>query len=249
MKSVTDWSKQIVTHAREGGPEHPAYPSIEVQKIPSNLFGEEAMLAAAPFYRILSEEAELGPKTKVLDFGCGWGRISRFLLRTVKEQNISGVDVEPRTLQAARTAMPLATFTQIAPGDRLPFDDNSFDVAFSNSVFSHLSEASHRLYMAELARCLKSKGVLLISFLDKDNLERVVATPEGWLGKFIGDLDQAAKTMAEGGFFYKFSNRIENYGIAFASENWVGDNLPKSLRIEKFRKDYVQSLFVAVKSE
>ena len=244
-KSTERWCARIINHAAGNIDKGlPDYPPVDIQTIPSNLSGEKAMEAAAIFYRILDEETNLGPKARILDFGCGWGRIARFLMRTASEKNICGVDVEPKTLSYAQQAMPQADFRTIDPNGPLPFEDASIDVAFSNSVFSHLSEKANRFYMAELNRCLKPGGVALISFLDHLHFERVMSgPPDAWLRKFIGDTSPAAeKAMSDVGFFYKYSGRIEDYGIAYASHDWMVEQVPAGLNVEKFRTDYVHTL-------
>ena len=246
--SVESWCKKLIDHA-EGfdDPDLPPLPAKTIQKIPSNTEGAKAMELGAAFYRILNNQCELGPKTRVLDFGCGWGRISRFLVRTIREENIFGVDVENSTVMAAEKSMPSATFKCVAPGEVLPFEENSFDVVFSNSVFSHLSEASYLHYINEITRCLKPGGKLLASFLDSAHLDRWVAREDSWLETIIGPGKDAIEQMKKTGFVYGHSHRIEDYGMTFISEEWIIKHLPEQLTFSSFVDNYVHNLLLAKK--
>jgi hypothetical protein len=55
--------------------------------------------------------------------------------------------------QDFQAAFPQVAYRQIAPGERLPFDDRSFDIATSNAVLEHVgSEGAQAFLVAELAR-------------------------------------------------------------------------------------------------
>ena len=79
--SIEVWCKNLIDHA--GGLydlDLPELPAEEIQKLPSNTSGVQAMEQGTAFYRILSSQVELKPDMRILDYGCGWGRMSRFLL-------------------------------------------------------------------------------------------------------------------------------------------------------------------------
>ena len=165
----------------------------------------------------------------------------------MREENVFGVDVEERTVSPAQKAMPKATFKCMAPGDALPFEDQSFEIVFPNSVFSHLSETSHLHYMSELARCLKSGGELLASFLDSAYLDKWVDRNDPWLEGIIGAGENALEEIKRTGFVYGHSRRIQDYGIAIISEDWIIKKLPGQLKFCSFVDGYVHSLLLAQK--
>jgi hypothetical protein len=58
---------------------------------------------------------------------------------------------------AFKIAFPAATYVQIAPNMRLPFADNSFNIATSNAVLEHVgSFANQLLFVKELCRVAQS---------------------------------------------------------------------------------------------
>ncbi|MGC5052823.1 class I SAM-dependent methyltransferase [Micromonospora sp. DT48] len=65
-----------------------------------------------------------GHGSRILDVGCGAGRVTRAV--TTLGGNITGVDVNGATLNAARASTPLATYVHASMAD-LPFPDGNFD--------------------------------------------------------------------------------------------------------------------------
>ncbi len=102
-------------------------------------------------------------ESTVLDFGCGWGRLTRYLLRDVASGRLYGCDPVEGILEVCRANRIAATFARSAVmPERLPFDEQ-FDLIFAFSVFTHLSEAAHERCLAALHHCLRPDGVLIVT--------------------------------------------------------------------------------------
>ncbi|MCS6850283.1 MAG: methyltransferase domain-containing protein [Gemmataceae bacterium] len=84
--------------------------------------------------RVLSRHlAELVPRgSRVLDVGCGDGRLARALGAQRPDVEVRGVEVRVRTA----TAIPVAAFD----GRRLPYADRSFDAVLLVDVLHHAAE-------------------------------------------------------------------------------------------------------------
>jgi SAM-dependent methyltransferase len=81
------------------------------------------------------------PDSRVLDVGCGG-----LGLRALEpDLDITGVDV------ADRPDYP-GPFVQADAAIQLPFEDNAFDLAYSNSVIEHIDPARRERFAAELRR-------------------------------------------------------------------------------------------------
>ena len=70
---------------------------------------------------------EIKPEEKVLDLGCGYGRMSALF------EHYVGVDFSPDLLEEAGQLYPGKTFI-CANLNKLPFDDKTFDVGFAISM-------------------------------------------------------------------------------------------------------------------
>lgn len=108
------------------------------------------------------------PAGEWLDFGCGCGRVSRALLRlapsapTAPGLRISGVDVDRPAVEWCRRHLP-GSFTVGSALPPLALPDNSFDLVYAVSVFTHLDEPRQDFWLAEIIRLLRPGGLLLAS--------------------------------------------------------------------------------------
>lgn len=107
--------------------------------------------------------AELKPGQKILDIGCGTGR----LCKQVEEKSVDyfGVDISSKEIELARQACPAGDF-QIASMRNLPFEDETFDVIFHIAALHHLVTKQERLEaLAEVYRVLKPGGTFNLTVM------------------------------------------------------------------------------------
>jgi len=120
-----------------------------------------------PYRRILSA-AGITATDRVLDIGCGIANLLIALAeRTAFVEPLVGVDVSPALIEIGRREVEKAGLhgrikLQVAPATRLPFDDQSFDVAFSSHTIKHLDSAALRAALVEAFRVLRPGGRFLI---------------------------------------------------------------------------------------
>ena len=102
-------------------------------------------------------------EARVLDFGCGWGRLTRYLAREVPADRLFGCDPVEAILDVCRANGVTATLAQSAfLPERIPFTER-FDLAFAFSVFTHLSEPAHERCLAALHDALAPGGMLVVT--------------------------------------------------------------------------------------
>jgi SAM-dependent methyltransferase len=131
---------------------------------------------------LLRNVTDLNQASRVLDIGCGCGRLAVHLTRHISEEGrYDGLDIVlpmvewcrenispsfphfhfhharlTNTLYSAEGENP-ATFT-------FPFADASFDIIVATSVFTHLLPPSAHRYASEVARLLKPRGTAVLTF-------------------------------------------------------------------------------------
>lgn len=135
--------------------------------------------------------AGLAPGDRVLDAGCGLGRMARPLADFLDAGSYTGFDVVAadvawcRRRYAARHPRFRFEHLDVANAaynprgkvvaDRLelPFPDGDFDFAIAISLFTHLLPAAARRYLDEIARTLAPGGRLYATFFVLDEAARV----------------------------------------------------------------------------
>jgi SAM-dependent methyltransferase len=151
-------------------------PGLPVQTVQQNWTGstgEATLREGFHFYCLVRElsqryQCRIRPGTRVLDFGCGWGRIIRFFLRDVDYWNLFGCDCYAEALEAAREQDKWCDFRLIKPMPPSPFDSDSFDLIYLYSVFSHLSEEAHLSWLREFYRILNPGGLVFVTTRKRD---------------------------------------------------------------------------------
>lgn len=99
---------------------------------------------------------------EVLDFGCGCGRVDRWLLD--RRVSLTGLDIDPQLIGWCQEHLLGARFEV---GPHLPptrFSDESFDLVVNHSVFTHLDEHRQDLWLQELHRVAVPGGIVVLSF-------------------------------------------------------------------------------------
>jgi SAM-dependent methyltransferase len=123
--------------------------------------GRELAAALVKAFQVHRNPAREYPRW--LDFGCGSGRVARFLRQEPFVCELVGVDVDAGAIDWARRHLRGAEYRWISPQPPMPFPSASFDVVVAVSVFTHLDEAPQLAWLAEIRRLLRPGGLLLSS--------------------------------------------------------------------------------------
>jgi ubiquinone/menaquinone biosynthesis C-methylase UbiE len=97
---------------------------------------------------------------RVLDIGCGSGRLLRKVHATWPEAHLAGVDPAQAMLEVARQLTPEARF-YLGTGEALPLEDASVDLALSTISFHHWQDQAAGV--REAARVVRPGGYFLLA--------------------------------------------------------------------------------------
>ena len=169
--------------------------------------------------RVISE-CGLTAGSEVLDFGSGQGRFAQGLLvRLPRIRRYCGVDAHAPSVEWCRrhvgTRHPAFEFLHLDAynarynpfcngGSRapaLPFEADQFDIAFLNSVFSHMLVNDVRHYSGELFRVLRPGGCMFLTAFLEDDVPPVSVNPAGYLEEFGKSNGPLHRVRYERGFF------------------------------------------------
>ncbi|HVM17815.1 MAG TPA: class I SAM-dependent methyltransferase [Gaiellaceae bacterium] len=102
------------------------------------------------------------PGTRLLDFGCGCGRVTRHWAR-LAGADVHGSDYNARLVRWCAEHLPFARFARNGGDPPLPYPDGRFDLVYAISVFTHLTEPRQDAWLTELRRVLRPGGLLLVT--------------------------------------------------------------------------------------
>lgn len=140
------------------------------------------LLGAGVRNRLLRDFLALAPGDRVIDLGCGSGRLMVWNHDTGAW--MVGVDVAPFFAHEAIEQADLVL------GDlrRLPFPDNSFTKAWSLDVFEHLSREALHGFLQETARVMAPGGAVFVYTHVRKNAP--IARGLRWINRLAGWLER-----------------------------------------------------------
>lgn len=229
----------------------PAFPSVQMQENTTGLSSEAALRQAHAFYSDVEQATRglgrpIDASTRILDFGFGWGRISRTFMEKASVNNLHGLDVDPSFTEMTRSLFGSERFETCAPFPPTRFEDASFDLIVSYSVFSHLSEQACAQWMQEFARLLKPGGIVAWttrhdSFFDFCRWAKEQGgAASGYiqaLGALFPDIDAARARHRAGEFIHATSDGVGGGGprdTSFYGETWIPEKYAREAYGEKF---------------
>ena len=116
-------------------------------------------------------DAAMGKPRRVLDWGCGAGRLARYL---ASECDYTGIDIDAEAVAWCRANIPAGRFLLQGLQARTEFADDTFDAIIGISIFTHLREEDQRAWLKELARIARPGGVVAVSVCGATSLFNAV---------------------------------------------------------------------------
>ena len=147
----------------------PRMASAEVQQSWTGGSGPEMAKASLDFVRILYHQfTSICQRplvhAKVLDYGCGYGRLIRPMYYFTDPRNIWGLDPWEKSIDICKTDGVLGN---LALSDYLPLNlpvgEERFDLIYSFSVFTHTSVKATAHALDALRRCISPGGILVLT--------------------------------------------------------------------------------------
>jgi SAM-dependent methyltransferase len=208
----------------------PAMSGDAVQKNWTGNSGLELLKQTSVFVRTMSYAfSKITGRTlenaKVLDFGCGYGRIARLMYFFTESSNVYGVDPLQESIMLCHDAKLGDNFllSEYLP-ESLPVGSCEFDLIYAFSVFTHLSERATLAALGALRRHISPDGVLVIT----------IRPVEYW--HHDQHTNEAEKRILKeshhlNGFAFNPHNRVDvdgetTYGDTSMTVEWISTNAP-----------------------
>jgi SAM-dependent methyltransferase len=144
--------------------------------------------------------------TRVLDIGCGQGRLAIGLLRVLGDVNYTGVDIHRDSIEWCRRHIEarhpacrffrLDVYNERYNSNGVPLDDTfrfdirdeSTDIIYLYSVFSHTTESDMTRYLHECRRILSGDGSVFFTTFVEEDVPNVTINPAGYRLNISGPL-------------------------------------------------------------
>ena len=125
---------------------------------------------------------------RVLDLGCGGGRMIRHLREYADSGEIWGADVSAEYILWCKQYLgPLFKFATTTTLPHLPFEDRYFDFVYTGSVFTHIDDL-HDSWLLEIRRVLSPGGMFYVTVHDEHTIELLdTVYKNGWFEKYLND--------------------------------------------------------------
>jgi len=162
---------------------------------------------------------DLSNMKRVLDFGCGCGRVLRWFEDQRGSCKFYGTDINEAAIDWCSENLHFAKFSKNNPLPSLPYPNERFDLIYGISVFTHLNEDYQKAWLEELQRIIKPKGVLIL-------------TTHGDHWAYMDLLNEEYEKFRSNGFLYK---RISTTGGV--------DGLPDFYQVAYHSREYVERVW------
>jgi len=129
----------------------------------SDFFRADGLRIFADLASTVERHGGFGRIARMLDWGCGCGRLTAHFLADGRVAEICGTDIDSEATAWCGGAFPQARFQQTGPYPPLPFPDGHFDLVVAYSVFTHLEREVQKAWLSEMRRILSRGGLLLAS--------------------------------------------------------------------------------------
>jgi len=107
----------------------------------------------------------------LIDIGCGYGRYLKSIRKKFDHVQLTGVDISPTQIaEAKRFCNKLDIKFYETDGKRLPFKNNSFDVAFTYGCMIHVPYKWINSFFTDICRVTKRYGLFLESAATQKSL-------------------------------------------------------------------------------
>lgn len=172
------------------------------------------------------EGVKLPKKSRVLDVGCGTGHLTSLIKDLHPHSEVCGTDVSRTAIALGKKKYPQVELHVSDSEKELPFADNSFDLIVSGEHIAHIYNTD--LYISELKRVLKPRGVLILT------------TPNlvSWLNRIL--------VLAGRNPFFSEPLLATTIPILnIAGKSFPDKDLPPSGHVRLFNRDMLTKVFAA----
>ncbi|GAA6171950.1 hypothetical protein NBRC116592_16200 [Colwellia sp. KU-HH00111] len=118
------------------------------------------------FKKLIVDKVANVKGNNLLDVGCGTGTLTKLIAEKSPKHTVIGLDADQTALDISQKKVigkDLNISFRQGFGQKMPFDENSFDIVVSSLFFHHLNSSAKLATLTEIRRILKPDGTLIIA--------------------------------------------------------------------------------------
>ncbi|MEH6594194.1 MAG: class I SAM-dependent methyltransferase [Colwellia polaris] len=118
------------------------------------------------FKKLIVDKVANVKGNNLLDVGCGTGTLTKLIAEKLPKHTVIGLDADQTALDISQKKVigkDLNISFRQGFGQKMPFDENSFDIVVSSLFFHHLNSSAKLATLTEIRRVLKPDGTLIIA--------------------------------------------------------------------------------------
>ena len=209
--------------------------SVPPEHLRKRTHGDECLSSFENIGRVISSDIhssinsiiELGEHCRILDFGCGCGRVIKYFHESSANSRLYGTDIDEDVISWCQHHLShIGEFITNEESPPLPFGDDFFDFVYSISVFTHLPEDMQFAWLEELRRVTKRGGYLLLTTHGEE--------------LFQTTSEEDKRQFREKGFYYSVGSGTEGlpdfYQTSFHTKDYIYSHWSKFFEIKKIIK-------------
>jgi trans-aconitate methyltransferase len=194
------------------------------------MFRAEAQHWCTEFSDLINQHFDDTPIQRLLDWGCGCGRLTASLLLRHPGAEIHGCDIDAEAVAWCHEHLPNGIFRRVDPAPPTSYETSFFDVVIASSVLTHLSKRMQLLWLREITRIVRPGGLVVASLHGRFATAFIVGEVAQMLGLsrwrgpmtsvaltngFVALPDQSFKNIAPAGYYKTACQTLE-----FTARHW-----------------------------
>jgi cyclopropane fatty-acyl-phospholipid synthase-like methyltransferase len=155
---------------------------------------------------------------KILDFGCGAGRVTRWLCAAFPEAEISVTDLRESDREFCAKNFPVTAWPSGTDIDALQAPDR-YDLIWAGSVLTHLSAAKCLKLLHKLISWTRQGGLVIVSLHGRTSID--IRRQKVWPYLHDAGWQAIENEYYRTGYGYADYENQTGYGISAVSLDWI----------------------------
>jgi SAM-dependent methyltransferase len=168
---------------------------------------------------------------RILDFGCGHGRVLRMIKAAFPEAHLTACDIERGAVDFCAETLGAAPVYSREDPEEIGLQEANFDLIWCGSLLTHLDRARWNGFISLFDSLLGSQGVLVFTTHGRAAAKRLRTGRIDYSSLDKAEVDHLVDDFESTGFAYRDFPHLNDYGTSLASPSWICSWLERQSRL------------------